>query len=225
VEHRSEFPPQDRLLVDAATAATLTQWLQLLRTATDRFPSYWPAWYMYGVELVHRGPYLGTTHDEAHAALERTVALNPDLASAWDRLGWVASARRDTAGITWAIREMSRAMKGAEFRSEVPRIATVYTYLLRFGPPEPDTLAARVEWIVSGHERLVLDFGVELLAQGAPDVRLALSPPARPPEAALKLYTDPVAPVDPPSADHFDQTPAFDDQRARCSRFIVRRKS
>lgn len=175
LEHRHEFPPQDRLLVEAAAARTLTERLRLLETATARFQTYWPAWYAYAVELVHRGPYLGTTQDQAYAALVHTVDLNPNLSSAWDRLGWIASARRDTAEMYRAVREFRRAASGVEFRQEVRQIAAIYTRLLSPQVAPRDSFSAWVEWIASGPDRLVMDFGVGLAGYGRADVQLALN--------------------------------------------------
>lgn len=175
IEHRHNFPPQDRLLLEAWSAETVSERLALLRAVSSRFWVYWPAWYAYGIELVARGPYLGTTHADARAALERTVELNPELATAWDRLGWVATAQGDTATAARAVREMQRAMSDVEFRAEVPRIASIYSHLHRAGLPSADTLTAWVDWISSAPERLRIDFGVGLVVYSRPRVQLALN--------------------------------------------------
>jgi hypothetical protein len=49
-----------------------------------------------------------------------------------------------------------------------------------------------------------------LLHLDLPHTAPRISPARAPPQAALELDTDPVAPVDPLPADDFDQTPAFD---------------
>jgi hypothetical protein len=52
--------------------------------------------------------------------------------------------------------------------------------------------------------------GTILRSLDLPHTAPRLSPARAPPQAALELDTDHVAPVDPLPADDFDQTPAFD---------------
>jgi hypothetical protein len=52
--------------------------------------------------------------------------------------------------------------------------------------------------------------GAILRCLDLPHTAPRLSPARAPPQAALGLHTDPVAPVDPLPTDDFDQTPAFD---------------
>jgi tRNA A-37 threonylcarbamoyl transferase component Bud32/tetratricopeptide (TPR) repeat protein/TolB-like protein len=175
IEHRHEFPAQDRLLVESWMADRLTERLRLLRDAIMRFDSYWPAWYAYSVELVHRGPYLGTTLEDARAALERTLELNPDFASAWSRLGWVSTQQRDTATMSHTITAFERASAGVGFNAVIPPHAAVFTSLVRSGLPAPDSLGRIVDWIFSVSEPLVIDFTTVPVAGGLPQVQLGLN--------------------------------------------------
>jgi TolB-like protein len=175
IEHRHEFPTQDRLLVESWMANRLTDRLRLLRDAVMRYDSYWPAWYAYGVELVHRGPYLGTTHEDARAALERTLELNPAFSSAWDRLGWVVTAQGDTAAMARTLRGYARATAGVEFGSVQERHARAYTELARAGLPPPDSLERVVDWLFSETESLVTFFAMLPVGGGLPRIQLGLN--------------------------------------------------
>ncbi|HSJ13320.1 MAG TPA: serine/threonine-protein kinase [Longimicrobiales bacterium] len=167
-EHLHTFPPQDRLLVESWRAETLTERLRLLREATGRFDSYWPAWDAYSDQLLHNAPYLGTTLADTRAATERLVALNREFAIGWDRLGWVATAQQDTVALARASRELQRTMTGVDFRSVVHRINEIGDDWLRNGLPEADSLAGIVEWMLSEPERLIIFFAHALVGAGRP---------------------------------------------------------
>ncbi len=61
----------------------------------------------YGDWLFHAGPVYDHPEAEAQAALERTVALNPDFIPAWEHLLWVALSR-DTAAAARALVALER---------------------------------------------------------------------------------------------------------------------
>lgn len=105
---RHELPERDRLLIEAR-ATTGSERLALLRDATTRFPSYWPAWWDLSDYLVHGGGYLGHTLAESRVALERTLALNPRFISAWSHLFWIAARSRDAEEMERVIDELSDA--------------------------------------------------------------------------------------------------------------------
>ena len=107
-QHRDELPVRDRLLIEAR-AAPLPDAIRILQDATERFPSYWPAWWQLAESFVHAGGYLGYTRADARAAVERTLRLNPRFVSAWTHLFWVARADRDTATMRQVIDELSAA--------------------------------------------------------------------------------------------------------------------
>jgi serine/threonine-protein kinase len=86
-QHRNVFPERDRLLVEAwAVNDSQPVQMELLQAATQRFPDYWPAWFLLGDKLFHVGPFLGYDWGAAQSALNRAVALNPRLRPAWDHL-------------------------------------------------------------------------------------------------------------------------------------------
>lgn len=107
-EHRDQLPDRDRLLIEAWNAPTPEQ-IRILRDATTRYPSYWPAWWHLADTYVHTGGYLGYTRGDSRTALERTLALNPRFASAWSHLFWIASATRDVETMRRIIAELSAA--------------------------------------------------------------------------------------------------------------------
>lgn len=108
VAHRDELPDADRLMVEAEMAGDLAERMDTLRIVTSRFPNYWPGWYAYADELVHRGPYLGTGLDDAQVALERLVALNPNFAEGWRHLLLIAVLQRDTSTADRALEGLAR---------------------------------------------------------------------------------------------------------------------
>jgi len=108
VAHRDELPDADRLMVEAEMAGDLAARLDTLRIVTSRFPNYWPGWYAYADELVHKGPYLGTGLDDARVALERLVALNPHFAEGWRHLLLIAVVQRDTSTADRALEGLER---------------------------------------------------------------------------------------------------------------------
>jgi tetratricopeptide (TPR) repeat protein len=175
IEHRHEFPEQDRVLVESWMAGRLTDRLRILRDAIKNFDSYWPAWYAYGVQLVHNGPSVGTTLEDARAALERTLELNPDFSSAWDRLGWVITAQRDTAAMTRVLSEVTRTTAAVDFRGANLRHARVFTGLIRSGLPSADSLERIVDWLFSESEPLITFFTTLPVAGGHARIQLGIN--------------------------------------------------
>ena len=81
------LPERDRLLITAhMNDRRWTPMMEGLREVTERYPDYWPAWLLYADGLVHGGPRLGRDWTEGYAALQRVVALNPDLVPAWEHI-------------------------------------------------------------------------------------------------------------------------------------------
>ncbi len=108
VNHRSLFPPRDRLLIEAFLTESLSVAVARHRSLTEQFPGYWPGWWGYADLLIHQAPFTGTGYVESRAALERTLQLDPDLAEGWTHLMWVAARQRDTAASARALRELTR---------------------------------------------------------------------------------------------------------------------
>lgn len=149
VAHRHDLPEPDRLMVEAHAAETLGDRLETLRAVTRRFSDNWPAWYAYADELVHRGPYLGTTAADARAALERLVALNPEFAEGWRHLLLVAVLQRDTAAADRALEGLERfeSPDAFVFNPDNMGFFRALHELLRSGGDLSDTIATRLAHI------------------------------------------------------------------------------
>jgi hypothetical protein len=92
------LPERDRLLVDASITSGDSLGLrgQRLELVTQRFPGYWPGWFLYGDFLVHMGPFLGHDWSEGLAAFRRVVSLDSTLVPAWEHLFILAAGRDQT---------------------------------------------------------------------------------------------------------------------------------
>ena len=77
------------------------------KAAAERYPDYWPAWWTVSERLSHDAPLFGTTSHELRAALERTLALNPRMTSAWSHLFWLALWERDTVLADRVVQELT----------------------------------------------------------------------------------------------------------------------
>jgi TolB-like protein len=143
--HRFEFPERDRLLVEAGITDSLSVWYERTRQAAGRFPDHWPAWWSYSERLTHDAPLLGTTSADLRSALERTIALNPQMTSAWEHLMWVAIEERDTALASRVLQELTRLRLDSVSRAEQGRddlyFYRVLDHLTREGGVLPDSLA------------------------------------------------------------------------------------
>ena len=106
-EHRDRFPPRDRALIEAEIADSLSVRYERAKAAAERYPDYWPAWWTVSERLSHNAPLFGTTSHELRAALERTLALNPRMTSAWSHLFWLALWERDTVLADRVVQELT----------------------------------------------------------------------------------------------------------------------
>jgi hypothetical protein len=160
IAHRDEFPTPDRRLIESGLQETLSGTLEARRRLTTEYASYWPGWYALADLLVHQAPPLGTGLEEARAALGRTVELNPDFASAWEHLFWVAVYQRDTTAAIHALAELERFEAPGAFKLN-PDLMHYYRtilHLLRNGG-------------TYGEERLELDADyIAGFAGGVPDL-------------------------------------------------------
>ena len=83
-QHREIFPERDRLLLEAyAVQDSLPLQLQRFRKITERFPDYWPGWFLLGDRLFHAGTFMGYDWRDAQRAFHRAVTLNPRLKPVW----------------------------------------------------------------------------------------------------------------------------------------------
>ena len=106
--NRHALPERERLLIEALMPDSVGDRGVLLRKLMQRFPDFWPAVWEYADELTHFGGLLGHTREEAQAALERTIALNPDLTALWDHLLWLGILNRDSAATRRALAANAR---------------------------------------------------------------------------------------------------------------------
>ena len=106
--HVADFPVPDRLLIAARTTAGLNDRLARLDSLVRQFPDYWPGWFELGELHVRLAPFAGGTLAEAEVPLRRAVSLNRDFVPAWDRLLWVAIAKRDTVLSARVLGELER---------------------------------------------------------------------------------------------------------------------
>ncbi len=89
-EHRDELGELDRRLIEAQLAPSLEERLQRYEEAVAEFPRDGYATYLYGEEIMHRGPLAGVPLDSAAVLLEAAVAKAPRSGPAWEHLVWVA---------------------------------------------------------------------------------------------------------------------------------------
>lgn len=105
--HRATLPRQDRLILEAWREPSLTRRLERARVVTDEYPTYWPGWWEYADRLIHDGPYVGTTEQEARTAIERVLELQPRFAPAWQHRLWLDINQRDTAAIAESLTQLA----------------------------------------------------------------------------------------------------------------------
>ena len=86
--HRRILPDRERLLAEPFLDSTITprQRIEQFQVVTQRFPDYWPGWFLYADALFHFGPETGREWTEALQAFRHVVALNPKLVPAWEHI-------------------------------------------------------------------------------------------------------------------------------------------
>jgi serine/threonine-protein kinase len=184
---RDVFPERERLLVDAflhrEDSMSLT--LERARQVTQRFPDYWPGWFLYGDFLAHSGAFLGHDWSEALVALQRTVSLSPNLVPGWQHIFNIALGRDQAE----AARAWSRMTELGWPAMDRPRLAyRLWNEVGRTGgmlTPELETLAdslAKLAVADTTARGLEL-FPLRLLELGFPTAQLAFN------RQALRLVT------------------------------------
>jgi TolB-like protein len=173
IAHRREFPMADRLMIEAQfLSPTMSDELAAWRHVTRRFPNYWPAWYNYGNYLVHWTPYIGTTYDDSRAALERTVALNPRFAPAWEHLSWTVTSQGDTAAVAQTLRTLASFATAKGFRINPDLMGfydAVNSLVANGGDWPPARLAQDARFVVATHAAAPSEYlGIGFLLSGFP---------------------------------------------------------
>ncbi len=108
--HRAAFGPRDRGIINVELTNgrdTLETHLRHLLALDTQSPGDWSVLWFYADHLVHIAPMIGYTMADAREALTRTLALNPDLAAAWDHL-LTSSAGEDSAATRSALNALQR---------------------------------------------------------------------------------------------------------------------
>ncbi|MGD8727340.1 MAG: hypothetical protein PVH40_06825, partial [Gemmatimonadales bacterium] len=185
LEHRDELPEPDRLLVQADLAPTMSEQTAQIREVTRRFPTYWPGWFDYADQLVHWTPYLGTSHADARAALERAVELNPGFTSAWTHLFWMTAYARDTMAMDEAAQRLEEytSPTGYKINPDLLRYYGAIRELVAGGGVFDSTsLETNVEYVYTYRGPIPpLEFGIGFLRYGFPRAQVQLA------DAVLRL--------------------------------------
>jgi hypothetical protein len=149
VGHRSELPEPDRFLVEIWTLESRSQALARLQELLSDFGEYSPGWWAYANLLVHYGPYLGHDLSDSRAALEQFLALDPDFATAWDHLVWVAVLQRDATTAARAVAEIERLTTDVETRQTWLNVLRLRASVARTRMIEVDSLEAVVDFVLA----------------------------------------------------------------------------
>ena len=119
--HRFDLPERERLTTETImllSGDSLERVFEVGQAASERYPSSWFGWLIYGDALLHWGPLLGRSRDEATRTFERAIELNPDLIPAWEHLMILALQEGDTARGTRALRSLERLDAGPALTSD-----------------------------------------------------------------------------------------------------------
>ena len=113
--HRDELPEAERLSTDAIVLwaeDSLGLALKRAEELTQRYPSSWFGWLIYGDQSLHNGPLLGQPRSVALAAFEHALNLNPNIIPVYEHLMLLALQARDTARAGRALAELTRLDAG-----------------------------------------------------------------------------------------------------------------
>jgi serine/threonine-protein kinase len=172
--HQHLLPERDRLLVVAFLTSLDSMDLRLKRhrEVTQRFPDYWPGWFLNGDALLHFGTERGYDWTEGLESLRRAVALEPRLAAAWVHI-YDATLGKDSVELARAVSRLQ------ELEGPLPQLDRLQVGIDQAGgviTPElralADSDATRVakgsveRWIQSGY------FGLVILKNGFPGAQV-----------------------------------------------------
>jgi len=141
-DHLADLPQPDRLLIEARATKGLIERRLLLEALVTRFPDHVLGAFELGELQLQKIPFVGGTVAEAERPFRRAVSLNGAFVPAWDRLLWVAIARRDTVLSARALAAMKRLRyDSTAVADDGFDIVQVYRYLDHLvrtnGVPEP----------------------------------------------------------------------------------------
>jgi len=180
-QSRRHLPERERLLVDGflVTDRTPRAKIDSYRLVTQRYPQYWPGWFLYADILFHQGSIAGYDWSESLDAFRRVVTLNPKLVPAWEHIGDLATGRDRS--------EASRALARLFALGYPPPGHPGYGRFVRLVdavdsaggviPANIDTLADSMAQFsaFSGDEQLALGSPLDLLQRGFPLAQLELN--------------------------------------------------
>jgi TolB-like protein/tetratricopeptide (TPR) repeat protein len=181
--HRQVLPERERLLAEAFLDSTATpaQRIGLFQVATQRFFTYWPAWFLYADALFHSGPEVGRDWTESLQAFRQVVALNPKLVPAWEHI-FLLTLEKDQAEASnsWArLISLGWLQEQEPWRRLLFRLQAGVGQVGGVVPAElgllADSLAA---FLVSSPNEYVMKLGavgVPLLQEGFPVAQLDLN--------------------------------------------------
>jgi hypothetical protein len=106
--HASDLPRPDRLLLEARRTPGIVERIARLESLAQQYPEYWQGLFELAELRLREGPFAGGVLAEAEAPLRRVVARRPRFVPAWDRLTWLALARRDTVASARALAALQR---------------------------------------------------------------------------------------------------------------------
>jgi serine/threonine protein kinase/tetratricopeptide (TPR) repeat protein len=139
--HQEALPERERMLTQAVLTTHRTPRLKLERhrAITQRFPDYWPGWFMYADALFHWGSGMGYDWTETLDAFRRVVTLNPDLLPAWEHI-FHLSLGKDTEEAVKAHARLTELGWAPPDRPNIGRVARLEVGIARAGGVIPPTL-------------------------------------------------------------------------------------
>jgi tetratricopeptide (TPR) repeat protein/TolB-like protein len=180
-QNRNGLPERERMLVDGFMVSDRTPRLRIeaFRRVTQRFPRYWPGWFLYADYLFHQGPVAGYDWSEALDAFRQVVALNPKLVSAWEHITGVATGR-DRAEASRAMAQLFALGYPPPGRPEWGRFARLIDGIDSAGGVIPGNLVSLADTEAqftasSGDEQLAIGSPLDLLQRGFPAAQLQLN--------------------------------------------------
>ena len=120
-ENRFDLPEPERLVTEAGRLRardSLSLAIERDRQLTEKYPSSWFAWLDYGDELLHNGPLLGYTRDEAMVGFRRALERNADLIPVHEHLMLAALQDRDTVAARRGLSELTRLDAGPSLTAD-----------------------------------------------------------------------------------------------------------
>ena len=113
--NRFQLPEAERLGVEAnqlRSQDSIALAFDRFREVTGKYPSSWMGWLSYADQLLHDGPLLGHSRDEAREAFLHALELNPNLIPVHEHLMLLALQDRDSAAAGRGLRELVRLDAG-----------------------------------------------------------------------------------------------------------------